>query len=99
MPISITAVLTHAAKTQRSATVVHPPTTVIATWDGQATHAQLKVSSFHFKLLISKSCKILFLWTNFNEDAVLKSAIEFSALTIENCLKFKCDSSVKMKVL
>ena len=98
MPISITVVLTHAAKTQ-SAMVVHLPTTAIATWDGQATHAQLKVSSFHFKLLISKSCKTLFLWTNFNEDAVLKSAIEFSALTIENSLKFKYNSSVEMKVL
>ena len=98
MPISITAVLTHAAKHQ-SAMVVHLNIIAIATWDGQATHAQLTVSSFHFKLLISKSCKTLFLWTNFNEDAVLKSAIEFSALTIENCLKFKCDSSVEIKVL
>ena len=98
MPISIIAVLTHAAKTQ-SAMVVHLPTTAIATWDGQAKHAQLRVSSFHFELLISKSCKTLFLWTNFNEDVVLKSAIEFSALTVENSLKFKCNSSVEMEVL
>ena len=98
MPISITVVLTHAAKTQ-SAMVLHLHIIAIATWDGQATHAQLRVSSFDFKLLISKSCKTLFLWTNFNEDAVLKSAIEFSALTIETSLKFKYNSSVEMKVL
>ena len=98
MPISITVVLTHAAKTQ-SAMVVHLPTTAIATWDGQAKHAQLRVSSFHFELLISKSCKTLFLWTNFNEDAVSNSAIQFSALTIETSLKFKYNSSVEMKVL